>query len=327
MGPRWRHRGKQRLALRPFLRGSMAKLARPHTALRMKTLSWLQSRRLALLLAARPFMAVVAAMTSVGRRLRRTVGQARTGTRPAAHPWRVDARDQAAVSAAMDRSAWHRAPHEELAQIGGHVITRNIMQCLRPKGLVTDEVVNGYLRLLQDETACSGTHHVMSSFFLTKLTAGGQYSYANVLRWTRGVDLRRLEAILFPVNVDNMHWILVIAHMREHRLDVYDSLGGEHEDTAHLLARFLDDDCLDKVGGLFPSDAGQRPWHCRHLRAIPFQDNSFDCGVFVCMYARSVLLRRQLRMAPADVDDIRVMIASELLRSRVLPLPRSPTTA
>ena len=75
--------------------------------------------------------------------------------------------------------------------------------------------------------------HFFKSFFVTKLlnqghhTLAGVYEYRNVKRWSKkvpGKDIFALDKIVFPINVNQSHWVCAVAFMQEKRIQFYDSM-------------------------------------------------------------------------------------------------------
>jgi hypothetical protein len=72
------------------------------------------------------------------------------------------------------------------------------------------QVINAWFALLAKraeslETSC----YFSSTFMLTQLVhASSVYCYANVVRWTRGVDLFAKRKIFIPVHVGDNHWVI-----------------------------------------------------------------------------------------------------------------------
>lgn len=71
------------------------------------------------------------------------------------------------------------------------------------------QVINFYMNLLVERNKKEGypAVHAFSTFFYPKLISGG---YKAVRRWTRAVDLFKLDLILVPVHL-RVHWALVVS--------------------------------------------------------------------------------------------------------------------
>jgi len=104
----------------------------------------------------------------------------------------------------------------------GVPIAQQTMECLQPGEWLNDEVINNFLRLVQNES--KGTLWCVSTYFWPKLSTEG---YDGVSRWaTRSsVDIRKLSAILVPFNVDDEHWSLAEVNLERRKIRYMCSLG------------------------------------------------------------------------------------------------------
>ena len=114
-------------------------------------------------------------------------------------------------------------------------------------------------------------------------------------RWSKKVKsaggcVFKLDKLIVPVNVSNSRWCLAVAHVRERRLQYYDSMGGQGRRYPGGLRLFLQGEAKKYNG-----DAGvdvanwevvpTQVWgprrcgaHAGELLASQ-QDNSDDCGI------------------------------------------------
>ena len=72
----------------------------------------------------------------------------------------------------------------------------------------------------------------------------GGCSYGSVKRWSKKVKstggcVFELDKLIVPVNVSNSRWCLAVAHVRERRLQYYDSMGGQGRRYPGGLRLFL----------------------------------------------------------------------------------------
>lgn len=105
---------------------------------------------------------------------------------------------------------------------------------------LSDEVIHFFLAMLaqRDEALCAEDPkrrrcHYFKSFFMTKLlnqghaSMAGVYEYRNVKRWSKkvpGKDIFALDKIVFPINVNESHWVCAVAFMQDKRIQFYDSM-------------------------------------------------------------------------------------------------------
>ena len=121
-------------------------------------------------------------------------------------------------------------------------MTRKDLCKLKVGVWVNDELINFYVSLLRDrdeelynrsrQDPSSLPSNYQKSFFATtfffeKLLVQGIYTYANVARWTREVDVFSLKQLLFPININNAHWTQLTIYMELKEIHYYDSMSGD----------------------------------------------------------------------------------------------------
>jgi hypothetical protein len=91
------------------------------------------------------------------------------------------------------------------------------------------------------------TLFAFSSYFCVQLAIGG-FCYENVENWTTRarVDVFALERLLFPVNVDKVHWTLAVINLKLRRFEYYDSLGGTNQTALSNLRLWLNEESKAK---------------------------------------------------------------------------------
>lgn len=75
---------------------------------------------------------------------------------------------------------------------------------------------------------------------------------------------------------------------------------------------------MSKVFTNIPNTGDIIDWHIINRKDIPVQNNSFDCGVFTCMYARYLAEDSAFNFNQVDIPIIRKKIALELLHKALL---------
>jgi len=102
-------------------------------------------------------------------------------------------------------------------------------------------------------------------------------------------DFSKTTHIFLPVNnAKNVeipeagsHWSLLVVSIIDGVSFHYDSLGGDNHGDAHVVSRQL-------------SQLLGKPLRFAQMHHVPQQENGSDCGVFVCMFMRTLLLERLL---------------------------------
>ncbi|KNE61961.1 hypothetical protein AMAG_07227 [Allomyces macrogynus ATCC 38327] len=170
-------------------------------------------------------------------------------------------------------------------------LTRKDLRCLRDKGWLGDQVINGYGRMLADHCRKSGgalpNIHFFDSFFYQHICA---YGHKQVARWTKRFDLFALDLLLFPVHL-SQHWCLGCVNFRRKRIEYYDSLHGPVGPYFAKVRKYLDAEHRTKKGGApfdFDGWTDYYPTAPGHEQ-IPRQTNGYDCGVFTCAFMHHVV--------------------------------------
>lgn len=118
--------------------------------------------------------------------------------------------------------------------------TSRILSCLGWTNWLNDEVINGYMKLLQ----CRDSQlrklniypkcHFFKSYFLGKLYLdASSYNYRAVRKWTMANRLQNwgqespsvidCDILFFPVHLGD-HWVMAAAFLKYKKIRYYDSL-------------------------------------------------------------------------------------------------------
>ena len=147
------------------------------------------------------------------------------------------------------------------------------------------------------------------------MSFGKRYNYANVRRWTEKFDVFAHRMLFFPVNISNTHWCLAVVHVREKRIQYYDSMGGSGTEYLRALRRWVVDEMKDKK----EKDVDPKEWLLQPTTSdTPRQANGSDCGVFSSMCADYLSEDLQLGdFAQRDIRRLRYRIAHSILQGRL----------
>ncbi|XAR57079.1 Ulp1 peptidase [Bertholletia excelsa] len=168
-------------------------------------------------------------------------------------------------------------------------ITGEILQCLRPREWLNDEVINVYLELLKEREKREPKKflkcHFFNTFFYKKLTGGGSgYHFKAVRRWTNpkklGYCLLECDKIFVPIHQE-IHWCLAVINKKDQKFQYLDSLRGVDAQVLRALARYFVDEVKDKSG----VDIDVSSWKVEYVEDLPEQENRWDCGMFMIKYA------------------------------------------
>ncbi|KAK9077821.1 hypothetical protein SSX86_006159 [Deinandra increscens subsp. villosa] len=168
-------------------------------------------------------------------------------------------------------------------------ITGQVMQCLRPRAWLNDEVINVYLELLKERENKEPKKflkcHFFNTFFYKKLISGkGGYDYKSVRRWTTqkklGYSLLECDKIFVPIHKE-IHWCLAVINKKEEKFQYLDSLRGADKKVLRMLAMYITDEVKDKTG----KNIDVTSWEHEYVTDLPNQENGYDCGMFMIKYA------------------------------------------
>ncbi len=109
----------------------------------------------------------------------------------------------------MELSALLSGPADDEVLIDKYNIdmTRKKLSCLKPQTWLNDEVINFYVAMMMQE---GGSIYSFSTFFMIRLFERGNYTFKNVARWTKKLDIFRHKKMFIPINYENEHWVLVV---------------------------------------------------------------------------------------------------------------------
>ncbi|XP_071937784.1 ubiquitin-like-specific protease ESD4 [Coffea arabica] len=199
-------------------------------------------------------------------------------------------------------------------------ITGEVLQCLRPRAWLNDEVINLYLELLKERERREPKKflncHFFNTFFFKKLVSGkGGYNYQSVRRWTSqkklGYCIFDCDKIFVPIHKE-VHWCLAVINKKDEKFQYLDSLGGVDSQVIKVLARYIVDEVKDKCGkGIDVSS-----WQQEFVADLPEQENGFDCGVFMIKYADFYSRDIGLCFNQEHMPYFRLRTALEILRSK-----------
>ena len=195
----------------------------------------------------------------------------------------------------------------------GIVLQRQDLWTLNNHRWLNDQVSFTYIAILTDGILYLFVGHKLlheacdvftfSTFFYTKMSGHGCHS---VLGWHKSVNLLDKRLLIFPIHQKELaHWCLVVADVAAKQLICFDSLGKSNHDCLKILAEYLE----VQSGQLFS---------CKQESNIPRQTNSFDCGIFVCLYARCLAEKSAFNFSQADIPSSRKHIVFELLCKTLL---------
>jgi Ulp1 family protease len=154
----------------------------------------------------------------------------------------------------------------------------------RIDGWLNDVAVNLFIEILSFSPQHNKTTHWYDSLVLNKLQHGEDV-------WEKCKPFEReFDFLFFPAHVQGNHWVLIWVE-RDYQVCWYDPLQGNDTTEASKAAFAVQEFLFEKWGDQVDEDdesAGDYPQPmCRDPTQVfgPTQQNSYDCGVFVCYFA------------------------------------------
>ena len=199
------------------------------------------------------------------------------------------------------------------------IIKESNLRKLQNDDFLDDELINGYLFLLEQKFK---TFLRFSTYFHSDLQTKGlqimkkQNEYKNI-------NIFDHSKLFIPVNYKNLHWFLLVADTtniinKEINILVYDSLGKDNVQTKGIAGKKLQiffkwkfqQMSTDKKSNLkvvLTNMAGQ----------IPHQENGYDCGVFLLMYAKYLAAGKDFNFNQSDMRQFRLKIRNEIMNNKI----------
>ena len=87
--------------------------------------------------------------------------------------------------------------------------------------------------------------HFCNNFFYTKLTEVGE-NYEKINRWLKNVDIKSKKMIIFPVNIQNSHWTLLLIDIQGKTISYLDSYGDTGSTTTKIILKWFKQYCKTK---------------------------------------------------------------------------------
>ncbi|KAF5377991.1 hypothetical protein D9757_009836 [Collybiopsis confluens] len=160
------------------------------------------------------------------------------------------------------------------------------------------------------------------------------------LRWCantmKNLDTDHWDAVFIPINENQLHWYSAYIDFRLKRIEIFDSLETTcvtnrdkplslQKNMKLMLVLMWLTEVLGRLRGeqVMLKNNPETDWVCEPHSMVPFQPNSYDCGVHCLWHLRHLLQYRQIKpgslaeLGLAFTDNMvgkRARLAGELLR-------------
>ncbi|KAK7311689.1 hypothetical protein RJT34_09980 [Clitoria ternatea] len=204
-------------------------------------------------------------------------------------------------------------------------LSKRDVDLLQPDTFINDTIIDFYIQYLKNQIQEEEKprFHFFNSFFFRKLAdmdknpssaSDGKAAFLRVRKWTRKVNLFAKDYIFIPVNF-SLHWsLIVICHpgeavnFNDKELDKapkvpcilhMDSIKGSHSGLKNLVQSYLWEEWKERHKDTLEEDLSSRFLNMRFLPlALPQQENSYDCGLFLLHYLELFLTEAPLNFNP-----------------------------
>lgn len=186
--------------------------------------------------------------------------------------------------------------------IEGYEFTLEEIRILLRRRWLNDKIINAYFSLL--EKHISGVF-TFSTYFYNILVRDG---YEKVAKWTNKINIFDYKYILIPIHLP-AHWVFVLVDIKNRGIEYYDSLGGYNQGIIRSINSYLMKEQESKLT--------YTKFYFYYKNKVPRQDNLYDCGVFVCMFAR-FRSEGSKEFYKGPMRHFRLKILHELLAKKVI---------
>ena len=205
---------------------------------------------------------------------------------------------------------------------GDKILVRgNDLITLKKRGWLNDEVINFYIELIlkraANETEKYPKIHMFNTFFYPLLKTKG-YSGVDMITKKAKVDIFSLDMVFVPILLHS-HWALVVINIKESRLEYYDSMSKECNDTVlSLLKHYVEEEYKDRKK---VSSYDMNEWKYYRVENLPKQTNAYDCGVFAMTFAEHISRSASvLFVPPKHMKYFRLKMMWEIINAHLLPV-------
>jgi len=191
----------------------------------------------------------------------------------------------------------------------------DLIRLFIPHLWLNDLIIEQYILLLIRNCNKYKVLNLGSFFFNNFASRGFSGSVETLLKKKSIVDY---DILMVPAHLDDTHWALIIANLNERKIFVYDSFSIPYEslhEKLKIFISFLNEKYLEKKLG--SSNLKDTTWDV-NMGLSPLQENSSDCGVFICTNARYHLFDVPINFNQGDIPLIRQRMCYELIQNTLL---------
>ena len=220
---------------------------------------------------------------------------------------------------------WNNSNNEEIVtENNGVLITVNSLKKLKPDKWVNDEIINYYSLILKDSINKISKKNdenrieILSTYFSDKLKIDKENNSKDIVKWEKklNLDLNKLDKLFIPINLNNIHWTLIMVNFNNKSINYYDSKIGNIIEANYYLDLIKEwllsgNNNLVKVNKLH--------WNLKVMseEEIPQQNNNNDCGIFLCYYMEKLSQNINLLDKEVIINKFRKEIALLMVNDKL----------
>ena len=196
---------------------------------------------------------------------------------------------------------------ETISKLDDIQVKKNDLIRLEPDNELNDIIVDFYLKLIckQLNAKC----FAISSLLFNKFEEKTQ---KHIELWfvKHKIAERNPDIIFFPI-CKNDHWSLVVFDLLSATMNHLDSVFNSDPVLIKKLFKILNK--------AFESMKKIKIWTVDTYKILPKQvNNSIDCGVFLCLYAKCIALnKKNFDFKQSDINQARKIIKQEIVNSKI----------
>ena len=194
-------------------------------------------------------------------------------------------------------------------------------------GWLNDNIIDAYAKLLTKYAAEKGKRvFAFSCLFYCSLKEAVEFQqmeklYRIATQYFKNHIFESYDFIVFPVNVGDMHWCVIVVDMWNQKIFYYDPLktGAINESAITNITFFLTIFSTARNRSVeFDSKRFVTDFTICWESQFPLQTDDTSCGVFILMYIGTKLGLIGITRTRRDIENIRTIIAYELLQNCIV---------
>ena len=194
-------------------------------------------------------------------------------------------------------------------------LKRRDFQTLSGREFLNDRIIDEYMRLIRKRNGADSSLPVVYACMTHLYTGIILRGLEHTETWVKA-DLRTKDLILIPIHDERyVHWSLIVVETSTKTVHYFDSLIQQRDwaPSPKIFKLYMEKHYKDRGENV--------TFRINRRKDAPYQQNGYDCGVFLCQYAERVARRSPLNFSQKDLDSVgaRERMTQELLEGRLNP--------